>query len=88
VASSNKDDLFAAAPHDKGNALPGSMWGQLEEGDYIIIERDGEPTMGGEVEIVSADASVFWVRIDRGRGRIAVHADAGTSVWLPKDLGS
>lgn len=84
--SPNRDDLFAAATYDKGYALPRNMWGNLEKGHYIIVQRSGEPTVGGEVEVISDDAAVFWVRLDRGRGRIAVYADEGTSVWLPKDF--
>lgn len=77
-------DLLASVAYDKGNELPSSQWGQLEEGHYVIVQRDGEPLLAGEVDVRTQDASVFWVWLDGGRGRTAVYADEGTSVWLPR----
>lgn len=80
-----KDDLFAVATRAKGYELPATMWGQLEKGHYVVVQRDGEPKLGGEVEAIALDASIFWVRLDQGRGRIAVYVDERTRVWLPAD---
>ena len=77
-------DPFAPFSHEKGYELPSSQWGQLEEGHYVMVQRDGEPLLAGEVDTRTQDASVFWVWLDGGRGRIAVYADEGTCVWLPR----
>ncbi len=70
--------------YDTGDELPYSEWGQLEEGLYLIVQRDGGPVLGGEVDDLTHDASVFWVWLDGGRGRIAIYGDEGTRVWLPR----
>jgi hypothetical protein len=77
-------DLLAPISYEKGNELPCSEWGQLEEGHYVLVQRDGEPLLAGEVDDRTQDASVFWVWLDGGRGRIAVYADEVSAVWLPK----
>ena len=70
--------------YDKGAELPSREWDQLEEGHQVLVQRDGLEPLAGEVDAVTHDASVFWVWLDGGRGRIAVYVDEGTRVWLPK----
>lgn len=76
-------DLVAPVSRDKGNELPPSQWEQLQEGHYVLVQREDEPLRVGEVDVLTQDAAVFWVWLDGGRGRIAVYADEGTCVWLP-----
>jgi hypothetical protein len=83
MAQSEMRDFLAPVPYDKGSELPPGEWEQLEEGHYVMVQRDGEPVLAGEVDIRTHDASVFWVWLDGGRGRIAVYSDEGTHVWLP-----
>lgn len=70
---------------DKGEELLYGQWSQLEEGHCVIVQRDDEPPLAGIVDVRTEDASVFWVLLNNGRGRIAVYAAEGTSVWLPKN---
>lgn len=64
--------------------LPSSKWDQLKAGHRVVVQRPGGPLLPGEVDVISPDASVFWVWLDGGRGRIAVHMDdKNTGVWLP-----
>lgn len=56
----------------------------MEEGVYVLVERDSSPLHGGEVDEITNDASVVWIWLDGGRGRIALFEDEGTRVWLPK----
>lgn len=70
--------------YDEGEELPCSEWGQLEEGHLVMVQRDRGPIVTGEVDVLTHDASVFWVWLDGGRGRIAVCADGDTRVLLPK----
>jgi hypothetical protein len=72
---------------DKGEDLLYGQWSQLEEGHRVIVQRDDQPPLAGIVDMRTEDASVFWVLLNGGRGRIAVYADEGTSVWLPKTTG-
>ncbi|MFF2315287.1 hypothetical protein ACFVTE_03360 [Arthrobacter sp. NPDC058097] len=32
--------------------------------------------------MIAEDASIFWVWLDHGRGRIAVHQDDDVKVWF------
>jgi hypothetical protein len=77
--------LLAVVSYERGRELPWSEWTQLEEGHCVIVQRDGGRVLSGEVDVVGHDASVFWIWLDGGRGRIAVYPDEGTSVWLPED---
>ena len=78
-------NLLAPVSYYQGNELPPSEWGQLEEGDHVMIQRDGEPLRLAKVDALTQDASVVWVCLDGGRGRIAVYPDEGTCIWLPED---
>jgi hypothetical protein len=77
-------EFLAPVSYDKGNELPCSEWGQLEQGHSVIVQRDDGPLLGGEVDVRTYDASVLWIWLDGGAGRIAVYADQGTRVWVPK----
>lgn len=72
---------------DKGTELPPWQWSQLEEGHRVLVQREGGAVLSGIVDTHTADGSVFWAWLDRGRGRIAVYANEGTHVWLPKGYG-
>lgn len=71
-------------PYEKGEELPCSEWGLLEEGVYVLVERDTGQLLGGEVDDLTHDASVFWLWLDGGRGRIALYNDERIRVWLPR----
>jgi hypothetical protein len=75
---------FGPAPDEKGDELPTNDWRLLEEGVCVLVERDNGPVLGGEVDEITSDASVVWIWLDGGRGRIALFKDEGTRVWLPK----
>lgn len=62
--------------------LPAHMWGELEVGSPVIVQRGSELTAGGHVDMVTDDGSIFWVWLNSGLGRIAVYADESTRVWL------
>jgi hypothetical protein len=73
---------------DQDEELSYSQWGQLEEGRYVIVQRNNEPPLAGKVDTRTEDASVLWVWLDDGLGRIAVYADEGARIWLPKSYQS
>lgn len=72
------------AEYEQGKLIPCAEWEQIEEGDVVVVQRDGGALLEGEVDTRTQDASVFWVWLDEGRGRIAVYADDDTRVWLPE----
>ena len=52
----------------------------LKSGDEVIIERAGELPQRGEVDDVNEDASIFWIHLYGGRGRILVYEGDGSVV--------
>lgn len=80
----NMHRLLKPIEYDKGEELPSKEWGRLEEGHEVIVQRDGLQLLLGEVDAVTHDASVFWVWLQGGRGRIALYIYEGTRVWLPR----
>lgn len=83
MTSDEQQGLFAPTSYNLGEELPCTDWGVLEEGQFVMVQRSGEPILPGQVDVICPDASVFWIWLDRGRGRIAIYADEGTIVWLP-----
>ncbi|MFS2087734.1 hypothetical protein [Paenarthrobacter nicotinovorans] len=71
-------------PYEKEDELQSNHWALLEEGVYVLVERDNGPVLGGEVDELTRDASVVWIWLDGGRGRIALFRDEGTRIWMPK----
>jgi hypothetical protein len=69
---------------DTDEELSSSQWVQLEKGRSVIVQRNDEPPLAGKVDTRTEDASVLWVWLDDGLGRIAVYADEGARIWLPK----
>lgn len=80
------DGFLGPAAHFKGDELRCFEWDQLEEGDCVIVQRDGGPLVKGKVDVVTDDGSIFWVLLDGGLGRISIYADEGTRVWLPEAI--
>jgi hypothetical protein len=70
--------------YEKGDELQSKEWGLLEKGVYVLVERDKASLLRGEVDDLTGDASVIWIWLDGGRGRIALFDEEGTRVWLPK----
>jgi hypothetical protein len=37
------------------------------------------------IDVIAPDASIFWVWLDDGRGRVALHRDDDAHVWFEAD---
>ncbi|MFF1828240.1 hypothetical protein [Paenarthrobacter sp. NPDC058040] len=66
----------------RGTALTTDDWIWLNAGDRVRVQRENEIAATGSIDVVSGDASIFWVWLDDGRGRVALHMEAKVSVWL------
>jgi len=60
-------------------------WAGLTPGDRIYVQQETQMLLRGTVEDMVADGSVFWIWIDGGGGRIAVHKDDDVRVWLAEE---
>lgn len=68
-------DRPASAP------LPSEEWASLARNDRITLQRGAGPAATGTIDVVAADGSVFWVHLDHGSGRVAVHVDDDAVMW-------
>jgi hypothetical protein len=61
-----------ALSHTRAGVPPATTFGPIGPNEY----EKGDDLTG--------DASVIWIWLDGGRGRIALFDEEGTRVWLPK----
>ena len=64
-----------------GEPLPSDEWASLTRNERIAVRRGEDPAATGTVDIVAADGSIFWVHLDHGRGRVAIHVEDDAAVW-------
>ena len=65
----------------EGEPLPADEWASLTSNERIAVRRGEGPAATGTVDIVAADGSIFWVHLDNGRGRVAIHVEDDAAVW-------
>lgn len=63
-------------------ALTPDNWVWLNPDDRVKVQREREAMATGVIDVVAPDASIFWIWLDGGRGRVALHMDDNVSVWL------
>jgi hypothetical protein len=54
--------------------LPVDQWCNLKARDRVSVTRESGYPATGQIDAMSEDASVFWVTLDHGMGRILVHS--------------
>lgn len=69
--------------HIKKPPLEARDWIRLNRGDSVYVRRENQVLLSGAVDDIAPDGSIFWMWIDSGGGRIALHKDDDISVWLP-----
>lgn len=60
-------------------------WAGLTPGDRMYVQRENQLLMRGTVDDMVPDGSIFWIWIDGGGGRIALHKDDDVRVWLAEE---
>ena len=70
-----------AAGQPAGEPLPVAEWASLTRYERITLLRGTAPAASGSVDLVAEDGSIFWVHLDNGLGRVAVHAEDDAAVW-------
>jgi hypothetical protein len=61
--------------------IPYENWVLLNPDDEVVVQRVGEQPASGTVDVVADDASIIWIWLDGGRGRIAVWEEDGSYLW-------
>ncbi|MGF6832507.1 hypothetical protein QF015_000656 [Paenarthrobacter sp. TE4293] len=56
-------------------------WVFLNAGDRVVVQLSDGRVFAGLIDAVAHDASVFWLWMDDGGGRTAVHEEEGCKVW-------
>ncbi|WP_139346614.1 hypothetical protein [Sinomonas mesophila] len=64
-----------------GEPLPPAEWASLTRNERITLQRGAARVAGGTVDLVADDGSIFWVHLDNGVGRVAIHVDDDATVW-------
>ena len=67
-------DSSAKVSGDQDISEMGVPWALLEVGQIVVVERKGRTTGIGTVDAVMADASVVWMKMRNGHGRILLMA--------------
>lgn len=60
-------------------------WVFLNANDRICVRWENHVVNYGTVDVVAPDASVIWLWLDSGRGRVALHEDDSVSVWFEEE---
>ncbi|BAS11967.1 hypothetical protein AHiyo8_02700 [Arthrobacter sp. Hiyo8] len=55
-------------------------WIYLNAGDEVVVQRLGQPPLPGQIDEINEDATIFWVLLHCGRGRIMVYEHDGSVV--------
>jgi hypothetical protein len=55
-----------------GSALTTDDWVWLNPNDRVKLQRENEAIAAVFIDVVAPDASIFWVWLDGGRGRVAL----------------
>ncbi|MFK0002712.1 hypothetical protein [Paenarthrobacter sp. NPDC090522] len=56
-------------------------WAGLMPLDRVRIQLESRAVEFGSVDLIADDASIFWVWLDNGHGRVAVHQHDNVKVW-------
>jgi hypothetical protein len=75
-------DFAARVVRPYGRPLMPYDWVCLNSNDRVCVQRENENLVNGTVDVVASDASVFWIWLDNGLGRVAVHEADNVSVWF------
>lgn len=67
-------------------ALALDDWVLLNADDPVILQTPEGRTLAGNVDVVAHDASIFWIWIEGGGGRIAVHEHGDCQVWRADEI--
>lgn len=71
--------------HAEGAPLVLDDWATLQPNDRVCVRQDDKSVSHGRVDIVAADAAIFWIWLDGGQGRVALHREDNVGVWFADD---
>lgn len=66
---------------NKGEALGPDQWTELDTDHRVTIRTPQGHIVCGSVDVIADDASIFWVWLDNGGGRVAIHEGDDAKVW-------
>lgn len=70
-----KESKFAMSPYE---------WTELDADHRVTVHTGEGGTLCGSVDVVADDASIFWLWLDNGGGRVAIHEGDDVKVWRTK----
>jgi hypothetical protein len=67
-----KESKFALSPYE---------WTELDVDHRVTVHTDEGRILCGSVDVIADDASIFWLWLDDGGGRVAIHEADDVKVW-------
>lgn len=74
-----------SSPPTPGPPLTTDDWVFLNPNDRVLVRARDASLESGVVDVVASDASVFWIWLDGGRGRITIHESDVVQVWFEEE---
>jgi hypothetical protein len=55
-------------------------WVYLNIGDSVSVRRTNDSYRTGYIDAINDEATIFWVQLDEGRGRVLIYDGDGSQV--------
>lgn len=75
-----QDALNSVLESNHGDLLLSEDWIYLNTGDKVVVHRQREARCSGRIDEVSDDATILWIHLDHGRGRILIFEGDGSMI--------
>lgn len=87
LGKNGKNSVWSSGPYwvPPDAPLSPNEWVLLKPSDRLWVKRENEAGTRGTVDVIALDCSIFWVWLDGGRGRVALHKDDNVSVWFEEE---
>ena len=56
-------------------------WTELDVDHRLTVHTGEGRILCGSVDVIADDASIFWLWLDNGGGRVAIHEGDDVKVW-------
>lgn len=66
------------------------QWKYLWPDELVLLRREGRTINAGWIDEINFDASILWVHLRNGMGRVLIHVEDGLEIWrvdprMPQD---
>ncbi|WP_307612847.1 hypothetical protein [Pseudarthrobacter sp. W1I19] len=58
-----------------------NRWKYLLPDEPVLLRREGRTVNAGWIDEINDDATILWVYLHSGMGRVLIHAEDGVEIW-------